>query len=36
MQDEERLGQTMIRYQHELAGLHGQIEVILLEFSFLG
>ena len=36
MQEEERLGQAMIRYQHELAGLHGQIEVILLELSFLG
>ena len=35
MQEEERLGQTMIRYQHDLAGLHGQIEVILLELSFL-
>ena len=35
MQEEERLGQAMIRCQHELAGLHGQIEVILLELSFL-
>ena len=35
MQEEERLGQAMIRYQYELAGLHGQIEVILLELSFL-
>ena len=35
MQEEERLGQAMIRYQHDLAGLHGQIEVILLELSFL-
>jgi hypothetical protein len=35
MQEEERLGQTMIRYQHELAGLQGQIEVIRLELSFL-
>jgi hypothetical protein len=35
MQEEERLGQAMIRYQYELAGLQGQIEVILLELSFL-
>jgi hypothetical protein len=35
MQEEERLGQAMIRYQHELAGLQGQIEVIRLELSFL-
>jgi hypothetical protein len=35
MQEEERLGQAMIRCQHEMAGLHGQIEVILLELSFL-
>ena len=35
IQEEERLGQAMIRYQHDLAGLHGQIEVILLELSFL-
>jgi len=35
MQEEERLGQAMIRYQHDLAGLHGQIEVIRLELSFL-
>ena len=35
MQEEERLGQAMIRYQHDLAGLQGQIEVILLELSFL-
>jgi hypothetical protein len=35
MQEEERLGQAMIRYQSDLAGLHGQIEVILLELSFL-
>jgi hypothetical protein len=35
MQEEERLGQAMIRCQHELAGLRGQIEVILLELSFL-
>jgi hypothetical protein len=35
MQEEERLGQAMIRCQHELAGLHGQIEVIRLELSFL-
>jgi len=35
MQEEERLGQAMIRCQHELAGLQGQIEVILLELSFL-
>ena len=35
MQEEERLGQAMIRYQGDLAGLQGQIEVILLELSFL-
>jgi hypothetical protein len=35
MQEEERLGQAMMRYQHDLASLHGQIEVILLELSFL-
>jgi hypothetical protein len=35
MQEEERLGQAMIRYQNDLAGLQGQIEVILLELSFL-
>ena len=35
LQEEERLGQAMIRYQNELAGLHVQIEVILLELSFL-
>ena len=35
IQEEERLGQAMIRYQNDLAGLHGQIEVILLELSFL-
>jgi len=35
MQEEERLGQAMIRCQIELAGLRGQIEVILLELSFL-
>jgi hypothetical protein len=35
MQEEERLGQAMIRYQSDLAGLQGQIEVILLELSFL-
>ena len=35
MQEEERLGQAMIRYQHDLAGLQGQIEVICLELSFL-
>jgi hypothetical protein len=35
MQEEERLGQAMMRYQHELAGLQGQIEVICLELSFL-
>ena len=34
-QEEERLRQAMIRYQNELAGLQGQIEVILLELSFL-
>ena len=34
-QEEERLRQAMIRYQGELAGLQGQIEVILLELSFL-
>jgi hypothetical protein len=35
MQEEERLGQAMIRYQSDLAGLQGQIEVIRLEISFL-
>ena len=35
MQEEERLGQAVIRYQHDLAGLQGQIEVICLELSFL-
>jgi hypothetical protein len=35
MQEEERLGQAMIRYQSDLAGLQGQIEVICLELSFL-
>jgi len=35
IQEEERLGQVMIRCQHDLAGLQGQIEVILLELSFL-
>src|SRR5260370_41326517 len=35
IQEEERLGQAMFRYQSDLAGLHGQIEVILLELSFL-
>ncbi len=34
-QEEERLRQAIIRYQNELAGLQGQIEVILLELSFL-
>ncbi len=34
-QEEERLRQAMIRYQGELAGLQGQIEVICLELSFL-
>jgi len=34
-QEEERLKQAMIRYQSELAGLEGQIEVMLLELSFL-
>ena len=34
-QEEERLRQTMIRYQNELAGLQGQIKVICLELSFL-
>jgi len=34
-QEEERLRQAMIRYQGELDGLHGQIEVIVLELSFL-
>src|SRR6266568_7238657 len=33
MQEEERLGQAMIQYQSDLAGLQGQIEVILLELS---
>jgi hypothetical protein len=35
IQEEERLGQAMIRYQSDLAGLQGQIEVICLELSFL-
>jgi hypothetical protein len=35
IQEEERLGQAMIRCQNDLAGLQGQIEVILLELSFL-
>ena len=35
IQEEERIGQAMFRYQHDLASLHGQIEVILLELSFL-
>src|SRR6266852_7018161 len=35
VQEEERLGQAMIRCRHDLAGLQGQIEVILLELSFL-
>ncbi len=35
IQEEERLGQAMIRCQHDLAGLQGQIEVICLELSFL-
>jgi hypothetical protein len=35
IQEEERIGQAMFRYQHDLAGLHGQIEVILLELTFL-
>ena len=35
MQEEERLVQAMIRYQSDLAGLQGQIEVICLELSFL-
>lgn len=35
IQEEERLGQAMIRCQHDLAGLQGQIEVIHLELSFL-
>jgi hypothetical protein len=34
IQEEERLGQAMMRYQSDLAGLQGQIEVIL-ELSFL-
>src|SRR6516225_8391471 len=34
-QEEERLRQAMIRYQGELAGIQGQIEVIVLELSFL-
>jgi hypothetical protein len=34
-QEEERLRQAMIRYQNDLASLQGQIEVILLELSFL-
>jgi hypothetical protein len=35
IQEEERLGQAMFRYQSDLAGLQGQIEVIRLELSFL-
>jgi hypothetical protein len=35
MQEEERLGQAMMRYQSDLAGLQGQIEVIRLELTFL-
>ncbi|MGZ3646679.1 MAG: hypothetical protein ACXVCM_22845 [Ktedonobacteraceae bacterium] len=35
IQEEERLGQAMMRYQHDLAGFQGQIEVIRLELSFL-
>ena len=35
LQEEERLRQAMIRYQGELAGIQGQIEVIVLELSFL-
>ena len=35
IQEEERLGQAMFRYQSDLAGLQGQIEVMLLELSFL-
>jgi hypothetical protein len=35
IQEEERLGQAMIRCKYDLAGLQGQIEVILLELSFL-
>jgi hypothetical protein len=34
-QEEERVRQAMIQYQNDLAGLHWQIEVILLELSFL-
>ena len=34
-QEEERLRQAMIRYQGELASIQGQIEVIVLELSFL-
>jgi hypothetical protein len=34
-QEEERLRQAMFCSQGELAGLQGQIEVILLELSFL-
>jgi hypothetical protein len=32
---EERLRQAMIQRQKDLAGVHWQIEVILLELSFL-
>ncbi len=35
MQEEERLGQAMMRYRHDLVGLQGQIEVICLELSYL-
>ena len=35
IQEEERLRQTMMRYQHDLAGLQAQIEVICFELSFL-
>jgi hypothetical protein len=34
-QEEERLRQAMIQRQNDLAGLHWQIEVLLLELSFL-
>ncbi len=35
VQEEERLRQTMMRCQNDLAGLQAQIEVICLELSFL-
>ena len=35
IQEEERLRQATIRYQNELAGLQGQIEVVCLELSYL-